>query len=87
MYSICEFSDFYSHLQLTSGQMTSLLGHFRSADVMRFLVALLPRTASYSLVGIEIYNIREFSTFHSHFKVTSGQIMSLPGHFRLPEVT
>jgi len=33
MYSIREFSAFYSNLQMTSGQMTSLPGHFRSSDV------------------------------------------------------
>jgi len=32
MYSKCKFSAFYSHFQVTSGQMT-LLGHFRSPEV------------------------------------------------------
>jgi len=35
MYSMREFSEFYSHLQVTSGQMMSLPGHFHSPDVMR----------------------------------------------------
>jgi len=33
MYRICKFSAFYSHLQFTSGQMTSLLGHSWSPEV------------------------------------------------------
>jgi len=33
MYTIREFSAFYSHFQVTFGQMTSLPGHFRSNDV------------------------------------------------------
>ena len=34
MYSICHFSALYSHFQVTSGQMTSLMAHFRSSEVM-----------------------------------------------------
>ena len=30
---ICEFSAFYSHFQVTFGQMTSLLGSFWSPEV------------------------------------------------------
>jgi len=39
MYSIREFSALYSHLQVTSGQMTALSDHFRSPEVTcrRFL--------------------------------------------------
>jgi len=33
MYSIPQFSDFYSHFEVTSGQMTWHQGHFRSPDV------------------------------------------------------
>jgi len=33
MYSIRQFSAFYSHFQVTSAQMTSLFGHFRSPEV------------------------------------------------------
>jgi len=29
-----------------------------------------------------MYTILEFSTFYSHFKVTSGQMTPLPGHFQ-----
>jgi len=34
-----------------------------------------------------MYSIREFSAFYSHFQVTSGQMTSLPNHFRSPKVT
>jgi len=34
-----------------------------------------------------MYSIRQLSTFYSHLQVTSGQMTSLPGHFRSPEVT
>jgi len=34
-----------------------------------------------------MYSIRQFSAFHSCFQVTSGQMTSLPGHFRSPEIT
>jgi len=51
---------------------------------MSFLVTWLP-PATYSLVESETHRIRQFSAFYSHFQVTSGQITSLPGHFRSPE--
>jgi len=34
-----------------------------------------------------MYTIRQFLAFYSHFQVTSGQLTSLLGHFRSPEVT
>jgi len=34
-----------------------------------------------------MYSIRHFSAFYSHFEVTTGQMTSLPGHFRSPDVT
>jgi len=87
MYSIRQFSAFYSHFQVTSGQMTSPPGHFRSSEVvMTFPVTWMPPPASYSLVGSEMYSIRQFLAY-SHFQGTSGQMTSLPGHFRSPEVT
>jgi len=66
-------------------------GHLRSRDVISchvtwFPVTWLPPPASYSLVGNQTHSIRQFSAFYSHFQVTSGQITSLPGHLRLPEV-
>jgi len=42
----------------------------------------LPPTAIYSPVRVETYPKREFSAFYSHFLVTSGEMMSLQGHFR-----
>jgi len=68
MYSIHEFSASYIHFQATPGQMTLRLGHFRSLEVTSFPVTLLPPTASYSLVGSEMYSIREFSNFYCHFQ-------------------
>jgi len=46
----------------------------------------MPPTASYSLVGSEMYSTPEFSAFYIDFQVTSGHMTSLPGHFRSPEV-
>jgi len=141
MDSIRQFSAFNSHFQVTSCQMTSLPGLFRSFEVTwrhfasshclllrttcrklnvqympvfgflqtlpgdlrsndvtfeslpvtwghmtSFSVTWLPPPASYSLVGSEMYSIRQFSAF-SHFQVTSGQMTSLPSHFQSPEVT
>jgi len=85
MYSIREFLAFYSLFLVTSDQMMSLQGHFRSPEVMRrhFLSRLIP-PASYSLVKSEMYSIREFSAFYIHFQVTSGKMTSLLGHFRSP---
>jgi len=59
MYSLCEFSAIYSRFEVTSGKMMSLPGHFRSpGHVMPFHVMRTPPTASYSLVGSEMYSIR-----------------------------
>ena len=54
---------------------------------MSFAVTCPPPSASYSLVGSEMYGIRQFSAFYNHFQVTSGQMTSLPGHFLSHEVT
>jgi len=85
MYRIREFSAFSSHFQVTFGYMTSLPvtgGHMMSSPV-----TYLPSPASCSVVGSGMYSIRQFSSFYSHFQVTSGQLTSLPGHFRSPEAT
>ena len=34
-----------------------------------------------------MHSIREYLAFYSYFQVTSGEMTSLPGHFRSPEVT
>jgi len=138
MHTIRQFSAFYSHFQVNSGQMTSLpvtWGHVTS-----FPVTWLPAAASYSLVGIQTQSIRQFSpcaatsrwlsvkwrhfratsahlksrdviscqvtafscelqpckksnasilhflAFYSNFPATSGEMTSLPGHFRSLEV-
>ena len=55
MYSVRQFSAFYSHFQVTSGQMTSLRGHFghlRSRDVISRHV-----TASY-LRATALYEVK-----------------------------
>jgi len=78
-HSICKFS-FYSHFQVTSGQMTTsgslsvTWGHVTS-----FPVTWRPTPASYS-------EIHESSALCSYFHVTSGQIKSLPGRFWSAEV-
>jgi len=81
------------------GLLQPLPGDFRSNDatsgsppvtwghVTSFPVTWLPPRASYSLVGSEMYSIRQLSVFYSHFQVTSGQMTSLSVHFRSPEVT
>jgi len=80
------------------GLLQPLPGDFRSNDVTSaslpvtwahvtsFPVRWLPPSASYSLAGREMYSIRQFSAFNSHFQMTSGQMTSLPGHFLSPEV-
>jgi len=79
------------------GLLKPLPGDFRSndvtsgsllvtwSDVMSFPVTWLPPNASYTLLGSEIYIVREFLTYYTHFQVTSGQMTSLPGHYRSPE--
>jgi len=82
-----DFSAFYSHIKVTTSQITSRPGHFRSPVVVTsFPVTSLPPTASNSLVVSEMYSKREFSDFHSYLQETSGQMSSLRGHFRSPEV-
>jgi len=65
----------------TSGWLPVTWGH------VTFPVPSLPPHASYSLVGSETHSTREFLAFYSHFQVTSGEMTSLLGHFRSPEVT
>ena len=53
--------------------------------ITSFLVTWLPPPASYSPVGAQLYPKPEFSTFHSPFQLTSGEMTSLrvtSGHFR-----
>ena len=54
---------------------------------MSIPVTWLPPTTTYSLVGSETHIICEFSAFYSRFQVTSGQMTSLPGNFRFPQIT
>ena len=57
----------------------------RSRDVI--YCTLVPPPASHNLVGSETHSMREFLAFYSHFQVTFGQMTSVEGHFRSPEVT
>jgi len=82
MWIIRQFSAFQSHFQMT-GQMTSL--SITKGCVTSFPATLLPPNASYSPAGREMYTLCEFSAY-SRFQVTSGQMTSLPGHFRSREV-
>jgi len=66
---------FYSHFQVTSSQMTSLLltwGHVTS-----FFVTWKPPPASFSPVGAQTYPKLELYAFYSHFLVTSGKMTPL----------
>ena len=56
MYTKREFSAFYSHFQVTSGESTSLrvtCGHVRSRDVISYHVTAT--SSSYSPVGTQTY--------------------------------
>jgi len=72
--------DFRSN-DVTSGSLPVTWGHMTS-----FSVPWLPPPASYSLVGSEMYSIREIWSFYSHLQATSGQMTSLLGLFRSYEV-
>jgi len=63
-------------LQVISGQMTSLPGHFRSREVTRrhFLSRDCHLLRGYSPVGAQTYPKLWFSTLYRHFLVTSGQM-------------
>jgi len=82
------FLAFYSHFQVTCGQMTSLPSHLRSPEVTwhHFLSrdCLLLRLQPCRMWYVQCMWVL---AFYSHFQVTSGQMMSLPGHFRSFEVT
>jgi len=76
------------------GPLQPLPGDFRSNDVTSgslpvtwglvtsFPVSWVIPPASYSLVKSEMYSIREFLDFYSHFQMTSGQMTTLEGHSR-----
>jgi len=90
-----------SNTQYTTvfGLLQPLPGDFRSNDVTSeslpvtwghvtsYPVTWLPLPARYSLVGSQMHSIRKFSIFYIHFQVTSGQMSSLPSHFRSSELT
>jgi len=80
-----------------TGLVQPLPGDFRSNDVtsgllpvkwvhVTFPVTWQPPRASYSPVGAQTYPKLALPTFYSHFQVTSGQMTSLPDHFRSREL-
>ena len=62
--------------------------HFRvtSGHVRSFPATWLTPHASYSPLGAQTYPKLDLQALYSHFQLTSGQMMSLPGHFRLLSV-
>ena len=73
-YTIPQFLAFSCRFQVTSGEMMSIPGHFRShSHVTTFPVTSLPPPASYSPVGAQTYTKPEVLAF---FQVTSGHVGS-----------
>jgi len=86
-----QYTGDFGHLQqlpgeLWSNNVTSWSLPVTWGHVTSFPVMSLPPPASYSLVGSKMYRIQDFLELYLHFQVTSGQMTSLPGHFRSPEV-
>jgi len=88
MCRICKFSACYSHFPVTSGKMTSLLGHFQSPEVT--WCHLLPLTASYcELQPCRKWNVQHTPVF-GLLQPLSGDFgwnEWLPGNFRSDEAT
>jgi len=78
MYSIRQFSAFYSLFQVTSGQMTSLSGHLRHLR-SRNVISCHVATSSYELQGCRKWNIQYTPVF--------DLLQPLPGDFRSNDVT
>ena len=72
-----DFQGFYSHFQTTSGQMTSLLGHFRSRG--SYVVISCHVTATCELQPCGSSNVPKTGL--------TGFLQSLPGDFRSNDVT
>ena len=65
MYSIRRFSALYSHFQVTSGQMTSLPGHFghlKSRDIISCYVTALLQDRALLEVKCTVYASFQSST-------------------------
>jgi len=73
--------DFESN-DVTCGPLPVMWGHVTSSAV-----TWRPPPASFSPVGAKTYPKHDLYAFYSHFKVTSGQMTSLLGHFRPRQVT
>jgi len=68
MHIVRKFLTYYTHLKVTFSQMTSLAGQTgHLSDVTSFPVTWLPAPAVYSVVGSEMYSVREFLAFYSLF--------------------
>ena len=84
MYSIRQFSTIHSHFQVTSGQMTSLPGHFRSRDVISCHVSASSRELSLLEVKCTAYaNFRPSTATSGDFRsndITSGSLSVTQGH-------
>jgi len=55
-------------------------GHLRSRDIISCHVTA--SSCELQLAGCQMYGIRQFSAFYSHFQVTSAQMTSPGVHFR-----
>jgi len=61
--------------------------HFRSRQVTWHFLSRDCHLLRVSPVGAQTYPKPQFSAFYSHFQVTFGEMMFLPGHFRSCQVT
>jgi len=76
-YSKLDWQAFYSHFQVTSGQMTSLLGYLRSRDV-RDVISCQVTASSCELQPCMSSNVPKTQL--------SGLLQSLQGAFRLNDI-
>jgi len=88
MDSICQFSAFYFHFQVTSSKITSLMNHFMLPEVTwRYILShdcLLLRATALKVVKCTVYASFRSPTSTSmwlplkwrHFRVTSGHLRS-----------
>ena len=79
---------FYSRFQVTSGQITSLPGHFQSCAVTshHFLSRHFHLLRVTALLELKCTQKRDLQAFNSLFQATFCQMTSLPRHFQSREV-
>jgi len=89
MHIIHEFSPFYSYFQVTSAQVTSLPGQFRSPEVTwrRFLWCNCLLLRSTALLEVKCTVYASFWPYTATSRLLPVKMTSLSGHFRSPEVT